>query len=274
MPNHVTTIIEVNTKDTDVIKALINENNEVDFNKIVEKPAIFERFGGGVPYLDAVLYADFKRFLNIHNINLSKDDKIKLILSPIFNSVEPTTLEKANGQRLTEQEVENLMELFYEKVIAVPHVYPETHKEFSRSTEFRDTKKSLTDEMVCLALTGDKDPLKWSRNHWGTKWNAYDSDIEKSFRSVKFNTAWSSPFQLITSLSQKFPTAEIMVEYADEDLGNNCGYYTMLNGVILSGDNSDDNAGDWLDFASKLKYGLTYKELQEDWGESDSGDEE
>ncbi len=108
-------------------------------------------------------------------------------------------------------------------------------------------------------------PLEWNRHNWGTKWNAYDID-RRSDTEVRFDTAWSHPLPVIEALSRKFPDVVLLVSFADEDLGSNCGEYVMQDGVPVSTkifEYSDASC----DFAAKLKYGMGIKEYYEDMGE-------
>lgn len=267
MPNNVINVLSVDPKDTAVIEALLNEKGELDFEKIVPMPKIFERFGGAVPCLDGGLYDDFHSFIQMRNIDSPKSEKIKFVVQHVFLGKEPVSLTKGNNTALTESEVENLTTEFFDMIERLPEVYHKTHRVIAKSGEFRDNKVALTNELVCLALTGEKDPLSWARKYWGTKWNGYDETTNDDKTSITFDTAWTSPFALIKALSKKFPTAEISVQYADEDLGSNCGYYLMLNGEIVMGENSDNDDGDWLEFASQLKFGISYQEFKEEWGE-------
>jgi len=75
---------------------------------------------------------------------------------------------------------------------------------------------------------GHTDWYGWQVSNWGTKWNATDS-IEFG-DGIEFNTAWSTPFELLLKLSLKYPEVTINVRYADEDFGHNVGEYTLLNG--------------------------------------------
>lgn len=72
----------------------------------------------------------------------------------------------------------------------------------------------------------------WNTKNWGTKWNSYDFDKE-SKEKVSFFTAWNSPSPVIKKLSELFPEETIMVSYADENFGHNCGIYQIENGVIV-----------------------------------------
>jgi hypothetical protein len=62
----------------------------------------------------------------------------------------------------------------------------------------------------------------WCIDNWGTKWNACDIDWEDDAH-VKFETAWSAPEGIYKALAEAFPDVHFEVEFADEDIGNNCG---------------------------------------------------
>ena len=48
--------------------------------------------------------------------------------------------------------------------------------------------------------------LNWARNNWGTKWNAYGSEIIKccDILTIRFKTAWSPPYGWIVALFNYF----------------------------------------------------------------------
>jgi hypothetical protein len=72
----------------------------------------------------------------------------------------------------------------------------------------------------------------WSIDHWGTKWDVSDT-FEDENGYICFDTAWSTPFELISKLSTLYPNLIFDVQYADEDLGNNCGTYQLQNGLEI-----------------------------------------
>lgn len=113
--------------------------------------------------------------------------------------------------------------------------------------------------------------LEWARDHWGTKWNAYDSEVEAlpgDLCRVRFSTAWSHPFPVVIGLSIRFPHEKIEVEWADEDLGSNVGSYWITGGEITNL-YEPEYGDDSLDMAARIKYGKTYAELRAEWGEDD-----
>lgn len=82
-------------------------------------------------------------------------------------------------------------------------------------------------------LYGDRNWYDWCRANWGTKWDAYGyeggRDYSKS-NPLEFLTAWSAPHPVIQKLSEMFPEIEITHEWADEDIGMNCGRHSYLGG--------------------------------------------
>lgn len=71
----------------------------------------------------------------------------------------------------------------------------------------------------------------WSIKNWGTKWNV--CEFEHDDTTMIFETAWSCPGPILEELSKKYPKETIEVKYADEDIGSNCGYVTLINGIDI-----------------------------------------
>lgn len=95
---------------------------------------------------------------------------------------------------------------------------------------------------------GENNWYNWSIKNWGTKWNAYDTAIT-DYDDIFFDTAWATPRPVFIELSKKFPTVEIQVEHADEDIGSNCGVTIYKNGEVTYEENK---YGDDV-FAEKVK---------------------
>lgn len=116
----------------------------------------------------------------------------------------------------------------------------------------------------------DEHPLcwyPWNIEHWGTKWNAYDSQItefDTDTWEVRFDTAWSHPGPVVMELSKRFPKELIYVKFADEDLGNNVGAYVIQDGKM---DHAPviEGSDEALDLASEIKFGRPYAEVREEW---------
>ena len=105
--------------------------------------------------------------------------------------------------------------------------------------------------------------LDWRREHWGTKWNAYSAALFDDH--VRFDTAWSMPAPVIDALVAAHPTERIEVEWADEDLGSNCGRLVFDRGELVE-DWIPEYGDESLDYAAHLKYGKSYAEMLEEWG--------
>lgn len=85
--------------------------------------------------------------------------------------------------------------------------------------------------------TGYLHCMDFARSAWGTKWNAFEPNVDGP-ESASFETAWSFPEPIFIKLSQMFPDATIEVAYADEDIGSNCGTVIFKGGEVVSRDES------------------------------------
>lgn len=97
----------------------------------------------------------------------------------------------------------------------------------------------------------------WAVHNWGTKWNAYEVESDGDF--VTFQTAWAHPEPVFLKLSAENPEISIKVEYADEDIGSNCGTVVYKAGAIEQQDiapnwntMSDGEKDHWRRFALGL----------------------
>jgi len=104
----------------------------------------------------------------------------------------------------------------------------------------------------------------WSIENWGTKWNAYDTEV-RSPTELKFETAWSHPFSVLEVLSARFPDAIIEVRFADEDIGQNLGHYRITDGDANWVQEFEFGSDEANEFAAQVKYGMTYAALSAEW---------
>jgi hypothetical protein len=79
----------------------------------------------------------------------------------------------------------------------------------------------------------------WCIDNWGTKWNATEGTIGENY--LEFETAWDPPFPVIMELSRRFPELIFNHEWADENLGYNCGWRSFRNGSVLDADAFEDD---------------------------------
>ena len=78
--------------------------------------------------------------------------------------------------------------------------------------------------------------MDFARKVWGTKWNACEPTANPGEGWAQFETAWTCPKGVLRELSKRFPDDEITVTYADEDIGSNCGTYTLKAGQVVAQD--------------------------------------
>lgn len=78
---------------------------------------------------------------------------------------------------------------------------------------------------------------EWRCHNWGTKWNSSEVGICNTGNEavVSFQTAWDCAYPIVKRLSEEFPDLLFTISFADEDLGNNCGEYTFINGIEQPG---------------------------------------
>jgi hypothetical protein len=75
---------------------------------------------------------------------------------------------------------------------------------------------------------GNNNWYDWSVKHWGTKWNAsntqfHSDDVRKTGRSYSlefmFETAWALPEPIYTKIAEMYPDLSIVVDYSEEGMG-------------------------------------------------------
>lgn len=103
--------------------------------------------------------------------------------------------------------------------------------------------------------------LEWNISHWGTKWNAYDCDINclnnNNVLEISFITAWSPPLAWFKYVASKYSTLRFDIFYAEEgcdfsgkstyDNGQSIiehmGMYGEYYGTIHSSDSEEEDPG-------------------------------
>lgn len=83
-----------------------------------------------------------------------------------------------------------------------------------------------------IPMPDDTDSYDWCIANWGSKWNSYGYTADSGFKDGKlsFLTAWSAPHPIMQRLSEMYPDIEFEHEWADEDIGMNCGRYVYYDG--------------------------------------------
>jgi len=117
-----------------------------------------------------------------------------------------------------------------------------------------------------MELYGENNWYDWSIANRGTKWGAYGYekgvDYSENGNSLRFLTAWSAPHPVIEKLAQMYPTVKIEHEWADEDIGSNCGRRIYYDGERVEeyypeyGKESLEFAASVMDVQLEEDYGL------------------
>ena len=73
---------------------------------------------------------------------------------------------------------------------------------------------------------------RWCIDNWGTKWNSNETFISNGV--LCFQTAWSTPAPIWERLNEEALKYgySIYAEYADEDIGYNCGEICYINKTL------------------------------------------
>lgn len=102
-------------------------------------------------------------------------------------------------------------------------------------------------------LHGKNNWYDWRIANWGTKWNCYGYTSDTVFEKdkLKFLTAWAAPHPIMQKLSEMYPDIKFEHEWADEDIGNNCGRYVYYDGKRIE-EYFPESQKDCLEFAAKV----------------------
>lgn len=221
MPNHVTNILKFVGPQEDIqdlfnrIQGVDDEGHkrEIDFNKIIPMPQSLMITSGSM----------VDRGIAILKFTEQGDDtELKAMLNYPWVKAENITTPKQLVNHFLKQDDGN--------------------KEY-----LKEAKIALDN----IEKYGHKDWYSWSIANWGTKWNAYE--ISKDENSISFDTAWSTPAPIVEKLSEMFPTVTIILEFADEDFGYNCGSIVFLAGDVIDENIPQGGSAEAYSIASKIK---------------------
>ena len=112
---------------------------------------------------------------------------------------------------------------------------------------------------------GNNNWYDWSVANWGTKWNSYGYDESVDYSENKdslfFLTAWTAPHPVISKLAERFPAVTFEHEWADEDIGSNCGRRVYYDGERVE-EYYPEYGKESLEFAAAVMD----RQLEEDYG--------
>ena len=223
MPNWVTNIVKIkcpNGNAEQVKKFVEGEGGCFDFEKIVPPPPTMNMVSGSLTDQAIVAYIS-------DNCTLVLDDD----LIESANAIVPTL-----GSRV-KRSYDRTKDII--KKDGADKLY-----NFGTSDKLMLTLYDAG-KIYCenLMTYGALDWYDFNCNNWGTKWNACEAcliDESPTELSYQFETAWSMPFPIFCKLTEIFRDITVLVEYADEDFGSNCGRIEFSNGSDIDSYIPDD----------------------------------
>lgn len=206
------------------------EYNEFDFNKIIPIPKTMGITSGGNDKI-AMQYAISKK-------SPKERLELKKLLESKKTSFYGNYYEKIYGSKVSKELMEKERDLFENKTLKGidNHFEKIDYKELGIES-FEDLGNTYLNNIIQYGCDSWYD---WCCKNWGTKWNSSGALIVDD-NTYEFETAWSTPYNVLVELSKQFPNSRISVDYADEDIGNNCGSYILENGNLIDEYYGDDD---------------------------------
>lgn len=207
MPNWVRNKLTIDSQDFEkIIKSVIDKNNEFDFEKIIPMPKSIKITSGSITHDCVNLYMNSIKATDEYAKNLKTLQKYK-------------------------QDVKDLTEIEASKMIEKyigDNVFFDKDKKLNNREDVLNFGKQI---VLNYQKYGFPDWYSWSIFNWGTKWNASETCILGD--TISFETPWSSPINVITKLSSKYPDVQFTLDFAEEQMSINCGSIKFQNGVIV-----------------------------------------
>jgi len=199
MPNHIVNHISLHgdpQKIREILEAIQSDEigiGSVDFNKVIPMPKSLDIESG--TRTDRGLKA-YRGFIEVYTFGRSADDTLKALENIPVNSEEVFLRQRTDIRR----------------------------------DEWMLGKTAWHN----IRQYGAPTWYDWCVSNWGTKWNAYGYNEEPidyhDGDMLYFQTAWSAPHPVLEKLAEMFPDVKLEHEWADEDIGQNCGRYSYQGG--------------------------------------------
>lgn len=199
MANYVFNYLYMNEE---ILKKYFNEEEELDFNKIIPKPEIFS-------HIKFQLYSQKTREIEAKFMNFVILNKEEVLKKENINDLIMLFLDK-RGEKFKGKNFEEIL----------------------KNNPENETALALA-PVYCETLYGKTNAAYWCAENWGTKWNA--SDQYKCDDYIEFTTAWSMPDKIIKKIIEENPNEPLKIIFNDEVLGENCGiwqYFPLGEGKI------------------------------------------
>ena len=220
MPNYVKNVVTCANMD-ELKKLLVNENGEVDFNIVIPKPKDLDITSGSVSYDMPSVYFSTPE-------SERKLAKQRRIIGNVFEMLYDDTMTQ-------DEFVQKILN--DKKLVKTIKTFKGWSNRKGKNNRWVMPKKELIESLenyikgfFNIKRYKARDWYDWSIENWGTKWNACDSITD--YDNIEFETAWSTPIPIFVELSKRMKDVVITVDYADEDIGSNCGTLEILNGEV------------------------------------------
>lgn len=226
MPNWVTNKVKFKSRGREIIDKIISTNEQeeeyLDFNKIIPRPKTLDITSGGNDKY-AMQYALLK--MSIPKLK-ETIEKLKATSTSFYGNY---FVKIYNHKKYTLEELEKVAKEFKEQLESGKQdPFDEVNYKELGINSLEDLGNVYINNILQYGADSWYD---WCCENWGTKWNANNTYVVDD-NEVEFDTAWSCPVNIFKELSRQFSGVEIVVEFADEDIGSNCGKITFLNGEI------------------------------------------
>ena len=226
MPNWVRNIVHIEGCEDDIAKALelmrnrdSKNENKIDFNNIFPLPERLQIVSGGWDRYYIALY-----------LKSLSDSERHAVENKLWNT--PLGFYDNYYKKYRES---FMMDIPEEQLTWMKGRFENDYSNIA-PTSMEDVGKAYIDNILEY---GHDTWYEWCIDKWGTKWNACEPIIGDNY--LEFDTAWSAPFPIIVELSRKFPELTFCHEWADEDLGRNCGRIDYRNGEIVAEEDFETN---------------------------------
>ena len=209
MPNWVMNIVKTEVKDfSTLLNKLVNEKDEVDFEKVTPIPKGLNEAPAGPNYCYKMATSEFTRGLYANQLKDQEE-----VLDKYFEKFYTDTI---TAEDFANEVVKNLDSEPQVKEVLNKYCDDKNHYKVYATGYFNKRRYSFTDWYEA------------SVSLWGTKWNAQETNLYEQDCKVSFETAWSLPFPILLKIAQDIP---FVTMYADEDRGSNYGGIVFKDGL-------------------------------------------
>lgn len=235
MPNHVTNILTFSGDENQINELLERIKNDkfgigtISFNKIIPMP---------------------------ESLNIESSSMERTAISVYLSAINPINENFNDTQKVAQNDFMKLLNDLKAVYSPLPNVkLPLNEAEkairIGSLSDAISLGRQYTDNLINHGAATWYD---WRVREWNTKWDAYGYDEDFKYDGsgkLEFCTAWSAPHKVIEKLSEMFPDIEIEHQWADENIGYNCGRYTYENGELI-GEYFPESEDDSITFAAEV----------------------